>query len=217
MLTLQFRDVTRRIPHADPVAMELLSAPVTPNDQLGSFPRASQPQGLGFWVEAASFVTKAVPIIQGIIRNVQGGGGVSNDPVSAVWMALPASAVNARVGADGWWYDITTGQRLSHEEAALRQQQVVAGSISAHVGDDGWWYDNRTNQQLTHQDAMNRYDALVKQGRPMIGAPTSPAPTQPMSGAPGAPLVAGLSSTALVGLGVAALFVLPAILGKRRK
>lgn len=218
MLTMALRDVTRRIPHADPVAMELLTdGPELPApEQLGAFPKPGDGGNLGFFGLDIALVTKAIPVIQGIIRGVQ-GGAYSGDPVAAVWMALPASAINARVGADGWWYDISTGAKLSHEEAAQRQQQVVAKSIGAHVGPDGWWYDDRTNQQLSHQDAINRYDALVKAGSPMVGAPTTTPKTQPMIGAPGTQ-VAGVSKSMLyAGAALAALFVLPAMLGKRRR
>lgn len=150
---------TRATPFADPIAMDLLEGQAQPARALAALGAFPSQRGLGF-AFSIPMLTRAIPTIVGLIRQVQGQGQSVTDPVSAVWRRLPASAVNARVGPENWWYDLTDGRRLTNEEAALRQQEVVAASIGAHVGDEGWWIDNATNQTLNHAEAWRRYQAL---------------------------------------------------------
>ena len=199
-----------RIPYGDPVAQELLGDEPGASS-LGVFvqPRA---QGLGFWAVAAKWAVKALPYVTSAIRSLHGGGAV-DDPISAVWKALGASAVNARVGPDGYWYDLTTGAKLSSEEADDRREDVVAATIHAHVGADGWWVDNTTGQTLTHGDVWKRYQQLSATGA--VLGPGGASGTGGATGPGGAPVgMAGLSMQTLAIAGAVGLGLL--LLTKKR-
>lgn len=100
-----------------------------------------------------------------------GGSAKASDPLEKITDKIPASAVNAYVGQDGWWYDNTDNHQLTHKEASQRQHQVGANAIGASVGPDGWWYDNADNHQLSHAEAWQRYQTLVASGGNYGGSP----------------------------------------------
>jgi hypothetical protein len=60
-------------------------------------------------------------------------GSTGND--NARFLGMPygvgspfqAADIGSRVGADGWWYDLNDGHRLSHEEATAREQTLSEG------------------------------------------------------------------------------------------
>ena len=209
----------RDVPHIDPVAMDLLESAPASDGALGVF----NDNGLGVIQFAA--VAKAVPIIVDLFRRFGGGRTSTGDIAQAIWKNLPASAVNARVGPDGYWYDLTDGHRLSHEEAAERQKRVVADAIGAVIGSDGWWYDPDTNVRLSYQDTIDRFNALSQGGGLPVGAPGGPSVPAPAPGtttwgggaAPyqpgetttgtGAPKMAGMS-TGMIALVVGAAVLL---------
>ena len=208
------------IPYGDPIAQELLGD--APGDSsLGVFvsPRAEQ-RGLGGLGFAWASIIKAVPMVVSAIRSItdRNGGSTASDPISAVWQKIPPSAINARVGSDGWWYDLTTGAQLSHEDAALLQQNIVAATIHAHVGPDGWWVDDTTGATLDHQAVWNRYQELSKTGTILTGPQahsTGPAGSGGTPAGGGTPNTAGISTQTLLIIGAVGLGLL-LLTGKRR-
>lgn len=185
-------DIPEAVAYADPVAMTLLADRPSSShvSGIGLFPSQGtqlgrMSGGLGIFGIDDAIIASAIPSIVSAIGGVKAKGAAVSDPVSAVWQALPASAVNAHVGSDGWWYDNTDGHQLSHTEAALRQQQVTAASISATVTPSGWWADSVDGHQLTHAEAWGRYQALqagqdprsagaTTAGTPMVGGVAYP-------------------------------------------
>lgn len=139
--------------------------------------------GLGIFGIDDALIAVAIPAVIKGINGVKNSSAAIADPVAAVWQALPASAIGAHVGSDGWWYDNADGHKLSHEEAAQRQQQVTAATINARVGANGWWLDMTDGHQLSHAEAWQRYEALMN-GTPMPGGPSSSPPINPNTGQP---------------------------------
>ena len=187
--------------------------------------------GLGIFGIDDAIIAAAIPAIVQAIGGVKAKGAAVSDPVSAVWQALPASAVNARVGSDGWWYDLSDGHQLSHAEAAQRQQQVVAASIYATVGANGWWLDTTDGHQLSHAEAWTRYQYLESGRDPRTAPRTADSTTSggtyqpPYTGQPNLPytpyvapsqagMFGNLSPTMLV---VIAAGVLGAVLVAKRR
>jgi hypothetical protein len=205
--------------YRDPLTSRALRDLLTPAPTLGMFPATSH---LGFFGIDDAFIASAVPLVRNLIGSH--ATQAATDPVSAVWKAIPADAVNARVGADGWWYDLADGHRLEHEEAALRQQQLVAGTIGASVGTGGWWVDNADGHQLSHAEAYQRYQQLhagqTVGGTPIAtnSTPWAPSPTGPIpfstTGKKPTTAVAGISPTTLLVLGGVGV-VLLAMSGRR--
>lgn len=121
-------------------------------------------------------IGSVVSAVVSIAANVLGQLGRKvqpSDPLEAITDKIPPSAINASVGADGWWYDNDDNHKLSHQEASIRQHQVGAAAIGASVGNDGWWYDNADNHKLTHAEAWERYQTLVRSGGNYAGSPST--------------------------------------------
>ena len=155
------------VPYADPVAMELLAENGTGADGLG----VMNAPGLGVVPAVIVTAAKAAPYVVSIVRNIVGGGSQPLvDPIRDIWSELPPAAINAREGADGWWYDLSDGHRLSHDEAAKKQQQATAATIGATVGSDGWWY-GADGHRISHDEAWQLYSQLASGGSPSAATP----------------------------------------------
>jgi hypothetical protein len=158
------------IPYSDPIAMDLYGGADgrAVLSGLGLFPdRGTQ---LGIFGIDDVVIAAAIPAITNLIRGASSRPGLQ-DPVAAVWQGLGAEQINAYVGPDGWWYDNDDQHRLSHEEAAQRQQAIVAASIGARVDpSSGWWMDDQDGHQLSHAEAWSRYQEL-EAGQPISRTP----------------------------------------------
>ncbi len=147
------------IPFGDPIAQSLLDD--SPQESsLGVFVTSASRQGFGelgiFGIDDA-LIASAIPAVTKIVQGISKASQATTDPISRIWQSLPASAIGATVGQDGWWYK--DGQRLTHEDAARLQQQVTAGTIGATVDPTtGWWM--KDGQQLTHAAAWTLYQQI---------------------------------------------------------
>ena len=144
--------------YRDPYASEALAHLTAGRSALGEFVQPSP--GLGFFGVTVAGITKALPFIRAAVQSISRSGDTQTDPISAIWRALPAEAINAYVGSDGWWYDRSDNHKLSHDEAARRQQAITAASIGATVGAGGWWVAEN-GSQLSHADAWAAYQRLA--------------------------------------------------------
>lgn len=206
------------IPYGDPIAQELLGDQAG-DSSLGVFVAPSaERRGLGFAFSIPA-ILKAVPTVVGFIRQVSGGGSATSDPIAAVWQAVPPSAINAREGTGGYWYDLATGSELSHEEAAERQQNLVAAMIHAHVGPQGWWVDDTTGETLDHDAVWARYQTLGGTGTILTGPQAHGAGAGGgAGGGAGAPVgaaTAGLSTQTMLIIGAVGLGLL--LVSKKRR
>lgn len=168
----------RLVLFSDPIASKALSGLGNANAGLG------YGSGLGIFGIDDALIAAAIPFVQSAIAGVSRNSQVQTDPVSAVWKKLPAEAIGAHVGTDGWWIDDTTNAKLTHEEAATRQQDVTAATIYARVDPaTGWWVDVDDGHQLSHAEAWQRYQAL-QSGQPIPRAPTGNAPLHQATNTP---------------------------------
>lgn len=187
--------------YADPVAMELLNG-VDFSGGIGSLGAFVESDQLGFVAEGI-MLAKSAPIVIDTIKRLFGGAppeSVTN-PISTIVEALPAEAIHARQGADGYWYDLTDGHKLTHDEATRRKNDVVAAVIGATVGTDGWWYD-ASGRQLSHGDAWALYQRHLNPTGvspvPIPFSPIYPTPGTPITRTGAAPKIAGMSGTTML-------------------
>lgn len=160
----------RLVLFSDPIASRALAG-------LGNYqPGLGYGRGLGLFGIDDALIAAAIPFVQQAIAGANRNSQVQLDPVSAVWKKLPAEAIGAHVGSDGWWLDNATGAKLSQNEAATRQQEITAATIYARVDPgSGWWVDVADGHQLSHAEAWQRYQALAN-GEPIPrGESTTPA------------------------------------------
>lgn len=169
------------IPHLDPVAMDLLDTPDA-GGRMGDLGVLVAPSQLGFTVPVVGVDTDDISDIWGAATQIFGGGGVT-DYRRMMLDLIPPDAINARVGADGWWYDKGDGHKLSHEEAEAKQNAYAARVIGAQIGADGWFYLN--GQKLSSQQA---YELFTNPGSglpgtvittPLVGQPPATTGYQP--------------------------------------
>lgn len=163
-----------RLPFADPVTTHLLGGDPLGPLSLGAFPPSAlplPPSRLGFIdpataTAAASVVQTAVSTITSLFQKS------TTDPASKIWKNIsPAmndvlTALNVRVGNDGKWYDATTNQLLSQEDADFRSESLMAKLVGAHMGSmtDRYWYDDLDNHKLTDSEAYTRWVQSYGQG-----------------------------------------------------
>lgn len=191
----ELRSVSR-IAYVDPVAMHLLGGASRGDGSLGAF-AVTRSSGLGIFGIDDALIATAASAIGGMVRGMK--NQTVSDPVSAIWKAIPAAAIGARVGSDGWWYSLDDGHRLTHEEAATRQQQITAAVIGATVGADGWWM--KDGQQLSHQQAWSMYQqmaGITPTGTTPGAGGGSPVPGTPIRSTPSGTGIAGLSTTTIL-------------------
>jgi hypothetical protein len=88
----------------------------------------------GTGAAAGATVGSVVPVVGTTIGGIIGAIGGALAPLfgshAAPWTpaTCPPATVNARVGSDGWWYDLSDGHQLTHQEASARCAQVGAVS-----------------------------------------------------------------------------------------
>lgn len=148
------------------------------------------PEGLG-WIQFIPAIATGVREVWNAVDGAGGGDGEGANPLEAITDKVPPSAINAFVGPDGYWYDNTTRNRLSHEEASRRQHAYMAALIGATVQADGYW--RRNGQVLTHAQAYQLYQQITSgtantgTPNPPVNATGNPSPSYPVTYTPAPP------------------------------